>query len=83
MHTDYTLNSPRVTCFRPSPVSAFAHFSGAFNALTDLVLTVVPAMLIFRLRTTARAKWAATLLLGLSSVYVKSFSLRRLEKCAS
>ena len=55
-----------LTCYRPGSVSNFAHVVGAWNAVTDLLLTIAPALIVKNLRTTRRAKIAAWLLLGLS-----------------
>jgi hypothetical protein len=43
------------------------HISG-WNAFTDGALTLAPVVLIWGLRTTRRAKWGASILLGFSSL---------------
>lgn len=54
------------TCFKQGSASNLAHFVAAYNAFTDLVLTIAPVLIVKDLRTTRRAKIAASLLLGLS-----------------
>lgn len=60
------IGNMHTTCYKPGAASKFAHFVGGWNAFTDLLLTIAPALMVKGLRTTRRAKVAAFLLLGLS-----------------
>jgi len=60
------IGNMNTTCYRRGPASNFAHFVGGWNAFTDLLLTIAPALMVKDLRTTRRAKIAAFFLLGLS-----------------
>ncbi|KAK1814339.1 hypothetical protein LTR12_011236, partial [Friedmanniomyces endolithicus] len=59
---------PSTTCFQPSPLSRFSLSAGAVNVATDAFLTFAPTLLVLRLKTTSKAKFAAITLLSLSSV---------------
>jgi hypothetical protein len=54
------------------------HFPG-WNAATDGALTLAPVVLIWGLRTTRRAKWGASILLGFSSLAMAAAVWRTAE----
>ncbi|KAK1811358.1 hypothetical protein LTR12_014257 [Friedmanniomyces endolithicus] len=70
---------PSTTCFQPSPLSRFSQSAGAINVATDAFLTLAPTLLVLRLKTTSRAKFAAITLLSLSSVAMIAAIYRTIE----
>jgi hypothetical protein len=62
----------------PQKPNIYSHISG-WNAMTDGVLTLAPVVLIWGLRTTRRAKWGASILLGFSSLAMAAAIWRTVE----
>jgi hypothetical protein len=57
-------------CWSPSVQADFGYFQGATNTVTDIVLTVMPITIIWKLQLAKHLKIALSVLLGLSSLSV-------------
>ncbi|KAF2861756.1 hypothetical protein K470DRAFT_256606 [Piedraia hortae CBS 480.64] len=71
--------NPKTTCFQPGHLHNYMETVAGWNIVTDGVLTIVPALLISRLQTTKRAKFAATAVLSLSFMAMAASIWRKTE----
>lgn len=61
-------------CWSPSVQADFGYFQGATNTVTDIILTVMPAILVWKLQIAPKLKIGLSIVLGLSLLYVSIFS---------
>jgi hypothetical protein len=55
-------------CWSPAVQADFGYFQGATNTLTDIALTIMPALIMYNLQIARRLKIGLSILLGLSSL---------------
>jgi hypothetical protein len=61
-------------CWSPSVQANFGYFQGATNTVTDIILTVLPAVLVWKLQIAPKLKIGLSIVLGLSLLYVRTLS---------
>jgi hypothetical protein len=55
-------------CWSPSVQADFGYFQGATNTVTDIALTLMPAVIMYNLQIALKLKIGLSVLLGLSSL---------------
>lgn len=61
-------------CWNPDIQSDYNYFAGSFNTVTDLFLTILPAVIIHHTKMSLRAKLGLAFLLCLSVLYASTLS---------
>ncbi|KAF2962889.1 hypothetical protein GQX73_g10686 [Xylaria multiplex] len=72
---DATL-APTAHCWRPSIKTAFGTFSASLNVVTDFILAVIPATIVWRLQLSVQKRLGLIILLGAGILSVVSAAIK-------